>query len=357
MHNTFGKLLQLTTFGESHALAMGGVLQGLPPGLDVDFDFINNEINRRKTAKNPFNSTRNEEDKVEYLSGIFEGKTLGTPLAFVVYNKDARAKEYENLKNIYRPSHADYTTQMKYGIRDYRGGGRASARETLSWVIAGGFAKLLLRKYNVNIIAYTSQIGPIAIEKEYKKLNLKNVSSSMLSCPDKSTEKKMYEWLEKIKEEGDSTGGKAICVVQNCPPCLGEPVFNKLQAQLAQAMLSINAVKGFEYGTGFLSAEMKGSEHNDSFISIKNKISAKTNNSGGIQGGISNGEDIYFSVAFKPIASIGKEQQTVDTKGKPVTFINKGRHDICALPRAIPIIEALTALVLADNLLLDKIYR
>ncbi len=354
MHNTFGKLLQLTTFGESHGIAVGGILDGFPSDFEIDFEFINHEIYRRRTAKDLFESSRNEEDKVQFLSGIFDGKTLGTPIAFVVYNKDARSDDYEKLKNIYRPSHADYTTQMKYGIRDYRGGGRASAREALSWVIAGAFAKMLLKQYNINITAFVSQIGTIAIEKDYKKLNFASIKTSKLFCPDKLTEGKMHKLLVKIKEEGDTTGGKVSCVVQNCPIGLGEPVFNKLQAQLAEAMLNINAVKAFEYGSGFSAIEMKGTEHNDSFINVKNQISTVTNHSGGIQGGISNGEDIFFNVAFKPISSINKEQHTVDMSGNKMNFTNKGRNDVCALPRAVPIVEALTALVLADNLLMNK---
>jgi len=353
-NNTFGKLLQLTTFGESHSEAVGGVLDGFPSNITVDFELINNEVAKRKTGKTSFESPRKEEDKVIFLSGIFEGKTLGTPIAYVVYNKDTQSKDYEDIKNIYRPSHADFTYQKKYGIRDYRGGVRASARETLSWVIAGAFAKMLLKKQNITITAYVSQIGKISVNKDYTAFNLSKNLTPPLFCPDSKVAKKMLDYLKEIEKEGDTVGGKINCIIKNCPEGLGEPIFDKLHALLAKAMMSINAVKGFEYGSGFSAAAMKGSEHNDMFENIKGTIKTKTNYSGGIQGGISNGNDIYFSVAFKPVASIKQTQTSVDIEGKNTTITVEGRHDVCPVPRAVPIVEAMTALVIADNLMMDK---
>jgi len=351
--NTFGKILQLTTFGESHSEAVGGVIDGFPSNITVDFNLINNEITRRKTGKTSFESARKEDDDVKFLSGIFEGKTLGTPIAFIVYNKDAKNKDYENIKDIFRPSHADFTYQKKYGIRDYRGGGRASARETLSWVIAGAFAKTLLNQHNISITAYVSQIGEISVNKHYTEFNLSNTLESPLFCPDKKTAKEMLGYLKKIEKEGDTTGGKISCIIKNCPVGLGEPVFDKLHAQLAKAMMSINAVRGFEYGSGFSAAAMKGSEHNDLFENVDGTIKTKTNNSGGILGGISNGNDIYFSVAFKPVASIKQTQTSIDIEGNNTTINIEGRHDVCPVPRAVPVVEAMTALVIADNLMID----
>ena len=353
-NNTFGKILQLTTFGESHSTAIGGVIDGFPSNIKVDYNLINIEIAKRKTAKNSFESQRSEKDEVIFLSGIFEGKTLGTPIAFLIYNKDAQSKDYENIKNAFRPSHADFTYQQKYGIRDYRGGGRSSARETLSWVVAGAFAKILLKIHKINVTAYISQIGKVSVNKDYTKLNLSNTLSEPLFCPDEKVTVKMLDYLEKIKEEGDTIGGKITCIINNCPVGLGEPIFDKLHAQLAKAMLSINAVKGFEYGSGFSSVEMKGSEHNDLFENINGKTSTKTNNSGGIQGGISNGSDIYFSVAFKPVPSIKMNQETIDIDGNPTTIAIEGRHDVCPVPRAVPVVEAMAALVLADNILMMR---
>lgn len=356
-NNTFGKILQLTTFGESHAAAIGGVIDGFPSNVKVDYELINCEIARRKTANHSFDSQRDEKDEVVFLSGIFDGKTLGTPIAFVVYNKDTKSNDYEKLKNTFRPSHADFTYQQKYGLRDYRGGGRSSARETLSWVIAGAFAKMLLNKHKINISAYVSQIGNISVNKDYTKLSLSNTLSSPIYCPDKKASDKMLQLLEKIKKEGDTIGGKITCIIKSCPVGIGEPIFEKLQAQLAKAMLSINAVKGFEYGSGFSSIEMKGSEHNDMFESKNGKISTTTNNSGGIQGGISNGMNIYFSVAFKPVPSIRINQETVDADSKPTSIKIDGRHDVCPVPRAVPVVEAMAALVIADNLLLSGKYN
>lgn len=349
--NTLGKILQLTTFGESHSEAIGGVLDGFPPNINVDYDLINSDVLKRKTNNAFFESQRTEKDEVIFLSGIFEGKTLGTPIAFLVYNKDAQDRDYLNIKDTFRPSHADFTYQGKYGIRDYRGGGRASARETLSWVVAGAFAKMFLKQHQISIVAFVSQIGKLSVIKDYKRFNLSNTLIPPLYCPDKKATKKMLSLLTEIKEEGDTIGGKITCVVKNCPLGLGDPVFDKLHAQLAKAMMSINAVKGFEYGAGFSSVEMKGSEHNDLFESQDGVIKTLTNNSGGIQGGISNGSDIYFSVAFKPVSSIKKTQQTVDLSGNKTEIIIEGRHDVCPVPRAVPVVEALTALVIADNIL------
>ena len=352
--NSFGRLLQLTTFGESHSEAVGGILDGFPSNINVDFHLINSEIARRKTGKTSYESQRKEDDEVKFLSGIFEGKTLGTPIAFVVYNKNAQSKDYENIKNIFRPSHADFTYQKKYGIRDFRGGGRASARETLSWIIAGAFAKMILNQHKISIVAYVSQIGKIAVNKHYTAFNLSKDLNPPLFCPDNKITQKMLSYLKEIENEGDSVGGKITCIIKNCPVGLGEPVFDKLHAQLAKAMMSINAVKGFEYGSGFSAADMKGSEHNDLFENIDGTVKTKTNNSGGIQGGISNGNDIYFSVAFKPIASIKQTQTSVDIEGKNTTFAVEGRHDVCPVPRAVPIVEAMAALVIADNLFLNN---
>ncbi|OPZ96550.1 MAG: Chorismate synthase [Bacteroidetes bacterium ADurb.Bin408] len=355
--NCLGNIIKLTTFGESHGKAIGGVIDGLPAKMEVDFDLINAEIERRKGGKYFFETQRKEKEAVEFISGICNGLTLGTPVAFIVRNVDTASKDYENLANIYRPSHADFSWQMKYGIRDYRGGGRASARETLTWVIAGAFAKMVLKNYKINITAFVSQIGEVSLGKTYAEFNLSKIISSPLYCPDKIAEKEMLALLKKIAKEGDSVGGIITCVVKNCPVGLGEPVFGKLQAQLAAAMLSINAVKGFEYGSGFKASAMKGSKHNDEFINKNGRIGTATNNSGGIQGGISNGEDIYFSVAFKPVASITKNQDTVDIKGKSAHIAIKGRHDVCPVPRAVPVVEALTALVIADNVMMSGIYR
>lgn len=352
--NTIGQIFKLTTFGESHGVAVGGVIDGCPAGLKIDFDFIKKELIRRKTNQFFFSSMRKEDDEVEFLSGIYEGKTLGTPLTFIVYNKNADSDDYLSLKNIYRPSHADYTYEQKYNVHDYRGGGRASARETLSRVIAGTIAKQILQLHNINILAYVSQIGEIKLEKTYKEIDLNNIETNIVRCPDKETAQLMIKYLEKIKQNEDSVGGIITCVIFSCPIGLGEPVFDKLQADLAKAMLSIPSAKGFEYGSGFNSSSMLGSIHNDSFVLNKNKIQTSTNYSGGIQGGISNGEDIYFRTAFKPIASIKKEQKTIDKNKNQISFKIEGRHDICVLPRAVPIVEAMTAITLTDHLLRNK---
>ena len=354
--NTIGKIFRLTSFGESHGTAVGGVVDGCPSGLDFDIEFIQNEVNRRKTGNLPADSKRSEEDKVEILSGIFKGKTTGAPIAFLIKNKDTRPQDYEKLKDVYRPSHADYTYEKKYGIRDYRGGGRASARETVARVVGGAIAKLILFQKGIEILAFVSQIGTVKIENEIEELSFKTVENSEVRCPNPETSEKMIELIEDLKKEGDSTGGIVTCMINNCPAGLGEPVFDKLHADLGKAMLSINAVKGFEYGLGFESAEMKASVINDEFENIDGEIVPKTNYSGGIQGGISNGAVIYFNVAFKPVPTISLEQNTVDKKGKPIKLKAEGRHDVCVVPRAVPIVEAMAALVLVDHYLRNKVY-
>ncbi len=354
--NTFGKLFKLTTFGESHGAAIGGVVDGCPPGLEIDFDFIQNELNRRKPGQSEFTTPRQEMDELEFLSGIFEGKTTGTPIGFIIRNKDAKSDDYDNLKDVYRPSHADFTYEKKYGIRDHRGGGRASARETAVRVVGGAIAKMFLLKQDVGVIAFVSQIGSIRIENELEELSIKSVEESLLRCPDLQSSAKMEAYLEELSKKKDSTGGIISCMIENSPAGLGEPVFDKLHADLGKAMLSINAVKGFEYGFGFESAAMKGSELNDSFIKTEDGIRTETNFSGGIQGGISNGESIYFNVAFKPVASISSKQTTVNKSGEEVDLEIEGRHDPCVVPRAVPIVEAMAAMVIADHLLRQNAY-
>lgn len=362
--NTFGHIFRLTTFGESHGKAIGGIIDGCPAGLEIDLDLIQKELDRRKPGQSGITSQRKESDKVEFLSGIFEGKTTGTPIGFMVVNEDAKPGDYEHLKDKFRPSHADYTYHAKYGHRDHRGGGRASARETISRVVAGVIAKMILKRFDIIIYAYTSQVGDIKLGKYYNDLDLTRIDDNIIRCPDKETAEKMIKQIEEVKKEGDTIGGVVTGVIQNVPAGLGEPVFDKLHADLGKAMLSIPAAKGFEYGSGFEGVEMKGSVHNDSLFqphpptggesNSKLKVSFKTNYSGGIQGGISNGEDIYFKVAFKPVSTIMKRQMTVNTKGEEVEIEGTGRHDPCVLPRAVPIVEAMAALVLVDHLLRNK---
>ncbi|MBE9467604.1 MAG: chorismate synthase [Bacteroidetes bacterium] len=354
--NTFGNLFRLTSFGESHGKAIGGVIDGCPSNIDFDLVFIQDELNRRKPGQSNISTRRSEDDKIEILSGVFEGKTLGTPIAFLVWNKDAKSSDYEKNKNIFRPSHADYTYQQKYGIRDYRGGGRASARTSVSTVVAGAVAKLILNKIGVKMFAYVSQIGDVKMTKNYNELDLSKTESNIVRCPDNKIAEKMISKIEEVKSLGDSIGGVVTCVVKNMPIGIGEPVFNKLNAELGKAILSINAVKGFEYGSGFASSQMKGSEHNDSFYFEDNKVRTRTNNSGGIQGGISNGEDIYFRAAFKPTPTIFQKQETIDVDNNRTIIENKGRHDPCVVSRAVPIVEAMSAMVLADYYLINKCY-
>lgn len=350
--NSFGKIFKLTTFGESHGPAIGGIIDGCPAGLVVDFEAINSEMQRRKPGQSKIVTQRKEEDEVIFLSGIFGGKTTGTSISFKIENTDQKSKDYSHIKDIYRPSHADFTYDKKYGIRDYRGGGRSSARETACRVVAGSIAKQLLK--NIKITAYVSSVGTMELNKHYSQIDFSEIEKNPVRCPDFEMASKMEDYIKSIRKEGDTVGGIISCVIQNVPIGLGEPVFDKLHAELGKAMLSINAVKGFEYGSGFAGTTMKGSEHNDSF---NTDGSTKTNYSGGIQGGISNGEDIYFKVAFKPVATIMQKQETIDSQGNKVEAEGKGRHDPCVVPRAVPIVEAMAALVLADFWLLNKVSR
>ncbi len=354
--NSFGTLYRLTSFGESHGRGVGGIVEGVTPGLVLDYDFIQRELDRRRPGQSEITSPRDESDRLEFLSGVFEGKASGTPLAFIIWNKDQRSGDYDNLKNVFRPSHADFTYQSKYGIRDHRGGGRSSARETIARVVAGAIAKLMLRSQNITIQAYVSQVGKIRLEKDYNDLDLSSIENNIVRCPDPETAAEMISYIDKVRLDKDSVGGVISCVIRNAPAGLGDPVFDKLHARLAQAMLSINAVKGFEYGTGFKAVEMLGSQHNDEFYIDDGRVRSRTNFSGGIQGGISNGEDIYFRVAFKPVATILKEQKTVDKSGKEIVIKAEGRHDPCVVPRAVPIVEAMAAMVLADSWLMNKTY-
>lgn len=346
--NSFGNLFKLTTFGESHGIAIGGIIDGCPAGLTIDFEAIEVEMQRRKPGQSNIVSQRKETDTVTFLSGIFKGKTTGTPIGFTIENTDHKSKDYDNIKSVFRPSHADYTYQQKYGCRDYRGGGRSSARETAVRVVAGAIAKQLLK--NITFHAYTSSVGDLFLEKPYQDLDFSKIESNSVRCPDDDIAAQMIEKIKTIRKEGDSVGGTITCVIKNVPAGLGEPVFDKLHAELGKAMLSINAVKGFEYGSGFCGAKMNGSAYNDLFNSDG---STKTNLSGGIQGGISNGMDIYFRVAFKPVATILQKQQVLTEEGQIVDLQIQGRHDPCVVPRAVPIVEAMAALVIADYLLLQ----
>ena len=350
MSNSFGKKLVLTTFGESHGPAVGGILDGFPAGIEIDSGFIDSELKRRSTGRSLYASSRKEEDSLEILSGIFEGRSTGAPIAFQARNTGFISGDYDHLADIYRPSHADYTWEAKYGIRDHRGGGRSSARETLARVAGGAFAKMVLRIHGIEITAWVSQIGPFIVPESipYSK---ESISNSIIGCPDKAIDEKSLQYLDQLKKEGDTTGGAIRCVIQGVPAGLGEPVFDKLHADLGKAMLSINAAKGFDYGSGFSGIGMKGSEQNDLFTSENGKIVTRTNFSGGIQGGISNGMDISFRVGFKPVPSLMKDQETVNRKGEKVILKGKGRHDVCVVPRAIVIVEAMAALVMGDHLL------
>ncbi|WP_299799858.1 chorismate synthase [uncultured Maribacter sp.] len=347
--NTFGNIFRVSTFGESHGKAIGGVLDGCPSEIELDFNAIQNDLNRRKPGQSAIVTQRKEPDEVEFYSGIFEGKTTGTPIGFAIHNTNQKSKDYGHIKDSYRPSHADYVYDKKYGFRDYRGGGRSSARETASRVVAGAIAKQFLK--GVEIQAFVSQVGDMNLGKHYTELDLSLTETNDVRCPDPEMAAKMEEYIKSIKKDGDTIGGIITCVAKNVPIGLGEPVFDKLHAELGKAMLSINAVKGFEYGSGFEGVKMKGSEHNDQF---NNDGSTKTNYSGGIQGGISNGMDIYFNVAFKPVATVIQGYETIDKEGNTIKTQGKGRHDPCVVPRAVPIVEAMTALVLADYTLLNR---
>ncbi len=347
--NTFGNLFKLTTFGESHGVAIGGIIDGCPSGVTLDLEAIQQELDRRKPGQSAIVTQRKEPDTVEFYSGIFEGVTTGTPIGFVIKNANQKSKDYSHIKDSYRPSHADYTYDQKYGIRDYRGGGRSSARETASRVVAGAIAKQILSDVSIN--AYVSGVGTLKLQKSHTELDLSQTESNIVRCPDPEMASEMEQYIKQIRKEGDTVGGIVSCAISGVPVGLGEPVFDKLHAELGKAMLSINAVKGFEYGSGFDGAALKGSEHNDLF---NTDGSTKTNLSGGIQGGISNGMDIYFNVAFKPVATIMQDQETIDKDGNTVTMQGKGRHDPCVVPRAVPIVEAMAALVLVDYWLMNR---
>ena len=349
MSNSFGKLFRLTSFGESHGPAIGGVIDGCPAGIELDLDRVQAELERRKPGQSKITTQRKEPDQVEFLSGIFEGRTTGTSIGFQIRNTNQRSKDYSHNVDVYRPSHADFTYDQKYGVRDHRGGGRSSARETANWIVAGAVAKQMIPE--IGIHAFTSAVGQIELDKSYEDLDLSKTESNMVRCPDEQAAQRMIDHITEIKKQGDTIGGVITCVIRNVPKGLGEPIFDKLHARLGQAMLSLNAVKGFEYGSGFGGAKQKGSEHNDLF---EKDGSTKTNRSGGIQGGISNGMDIYFRVAFKPVATLIQKQDTIDSKGNEVEMMGKGRHDPCVVPRAVPIIEALSAMVLADFKLLHQ---
>ncbi|MDA3815783.1 MAG: chorismate synthase [Prolixibacteraceae bacterium] len=352
--NSFGQLFKLTTYGESHGAGIGGIIDGCPAGLELDLDLIQSELDRRKPGQSKITTQRNETDTVQFFSGIFEGKTTGTPIGFFIKNKDQHSNDYNDLKNVFRPSHADYTYAQKYGVRDHRGGGRSSARETIARVAAGAIAKQLLSKLGINIQAFVNSVGEIEMDKPYTDLDLSKTETNIVRCPDPQTAEKMITRIEEAGRNHDTVGGTIQCVVTGVPAGWGAPVFNKLHADLGFAMLGINAVKGFEYGSGFNGTKLSGSEHNDVFVNENGKVKTVTNNSGGIQGGISNGQDIYMKVAFKPIATLLKEQKTIDKDLNATTVNPKGRHDPCVLPRAVPIVESMAALVLADHYLISK---
>jgi chorismate synthase len=356
MSSTYGTVFRISTFGESHGPGIGVVIDGCPAGLSFDSDFIQHELDRRKPGQSRITTQRREADEFEVLSGVFEGQTQGTPIALLIRNTDQRSKDYGHIAEQFRPSHADYTYQAKYGSRDYRGGGRSSARETAARVAAGAIAKLLLAQQGVQVRAYVSQVGKLKLEKPYQELDLSLAEENAVRCPDPETAERMFQYIDETRKQGDSIGGVVDCVVTGVPAGWGEPVFDKLHAELGKAMLSINAVKGFEYGSGFAGAELYGSQHNDEFYTdSQGRVRTKTNQSGGIQGGISNGEDVYFRTAFKPVATIMQDQDSVDVHGQAVTVSGKGRHDPCVVPRAVPIVEAMAALVLADMYLRNRV--
>lgn len=356
--NSFGNVFRITTFGESHGNALGVVIDGVLPQIEFDFELVQNDLNKRKPGQSTITTERIEDNEFEVLSGLFEGKTTGAPLTLMVKNKNQNSADYENLKAIFRPSHADYTYQQKYGIRDYNGSGRQSARETVARVMAGSVAKMVLNKLGISIYAYVSQIHTIKLNLSISEIDFTKIESNIVRCPDFETANKMINLITQVKEDGDSVGGIITCVCKGVPAGLGEPVFNKLHAELGKAMLSINACKGFEIGSGFESVLFKGSEHNDQFVATQNnKIYTTTNNSGGIQGGISNGMDIVFKSAFKPVSTIKKNQNSVNSNFENIEFTAKGRHDPCVVPRAVPIVEAMAAIVLIDFYLLNKMYQ
>ncbi len=356
--NTFGQAFRVTTFGESHGEMIGVVIDGCPAGLEVDLDLIQHDLDRRKPGQSRITTQRKESDRARFVSGIFEGKTTGAPIAAVIANEDQRSKDYAHLAQSFRPSHADFTYEKKYGTRDHRGGGRSSARETAARVVAGALAKCLLRTQGVEIQAYVSQVGSILLSKPYGQLTIAVAESNLVRCPDPETAARMIALIESVKKEGDTVGGVISCVAKGVPLGLGEPVFDRLHADLGKAMLSINAVKGFEYGSGFSGVALRGSEHNDEFVQGQDgQVRTLTNHSGGIQGGISNGMEIYFRVAFKPVATLMKSQASIDRDGNSVVVEGKGRHDPCVVPRAVPIVEAMAALTLADHWLRNRMSR
>ena len=353
--NTFGKIFRITTYGESHGAAVGGIIDGMPAGIAIDMDFVQAELSRRRPGQSKITTSRKEADEVEFLSGVFEGKSTGCPIGFIVRNTNQHSQDYENMRCLYRPSHADYTYQTKYGLRDYRGGGRTSARITIGRCVAGALAKLALKQLGITVQAYTSQVGDIKLEHDYKHYDLSITETNAVRCPDPEKARMMEEYISEIKAKGDTVGGIITCIVKGCPVGLGEPEFDKLHAVLGHAMLSINAVKGFEYGEGFNGVNQLGSQQNDVFTTDNDgNIYTMTNHSGGIQGGLSNGEDIYFRVAFKPVATILMEQDTIDIEGNATTLKARGRHDPCVLPRAVPIVEAMAAMTILDAYLLNK---
>ena len=354
MSNTFGHIYRLTSFGESHGPGIGGVIDGFPAGIAIDMDFVQNELNRRRPGQSKLTTPRKEADQVEFLSGVFEGKSTGCPIGFLVRNTNQHSNDYDNMRDLFRPSHADFTYTQKYGLRDHAGGGRSSARETISRCVAGALAKLALRQLNIDIYAYTSQVGSICLEGDYRQYDLSQIENNDVRCPDQKKAAEMANLISEVKAQGDTIGGIITGVIKGCPAGLGEPAFGKLHAALGSAMLSINAVKGFEYGLGFAGVSQRGSEQNDVFINENGHISTRTNRSGGIQGGISNGQDIYFRVAFKPVATLLMEQPTVTSDGTPTVLKARGRHDACVLPRAVPVVEAMAAITILDYYLQNK---
>lgn len=356
--NSFGEIFKISTFGESHGVALGVVIDGCPPGIAIDTQFIQAELDRRKPGQSAIVTQRKEADEFELLSGVYNGITQGTPIGIIIRNEDQKSKDYDHIKEVFRPSHADFTYQQKYGTRDHRGGGRSSARETAARVVAAAIAKQILQQHSISVQAYVSRVGTIVLDKPYTALDLSKTESNIVRCPDEAIANQMIDYIKEIRKQGDTIGGVVSCVIKGVPIGLGEPVFDKLHADLGKAMLSINACKGFEYGSGFGGLHLKGSEHNDAFyIDEQGNIKTKTNYSGGIQGGISNGMDIYCNVAFKPVATIMQEQETIDSNGDAVVVSGKGRHDPCVLPRAVPIVEAMAALVVVDHLLRNKLYQ
>ena len=355
MSNTFGKIFKISTFGESHGIAIGVIIDGCPAGIDIKKDIIQKDLDRRKPGQSKITTQRKEDDKLQILSGVFDGKSTGAPISILINNKDQKSSDYNHISTSFRPSHADYTYHKKYGTRDFRGGGRSSARETANWVSAGSIAKQILSQTGIKISAYVSQVGSLKLKKNYKLLDLTNSEKNIVRCPDNEYSKKFIDIIDNARKNNDTIGGVITCIIEGCPVGIGEPIFGKLHAELGRAMLSINAVKGFEYGSGFKGVEMFGSEHNDEFEFKENKVSTKSNNSGGIQGGISNGQDIYFNVAFKPVSTIMKDQKSISSENEKVIIKGKGRHDPCVVPRAVPIVEAMAANVLVDLYLQSKI--